>query len=113
MSDYSVMMQVAVTPGNPVMRSYSNAGMNRKHQFVQKTEYKRATCGVCNKRVKFGKIVYKCRECGAVCHPECKDQVEIFTHVKVSDPHSHNALGSPSLCPHRLGSEDPQQGGDG
>ena len=55
------------------MRSYSNAGMNRKHHFVQKTEYKRATCGVCNKRVKFGKIVYKCRECGAVCHPECKE----------------------------------------
>ena len=68
-------MKVPTTPGNPVMRSYSNAGMNRKHQFVQKTEYKRATCGVCNKRVKFGKIVYKCRECGAVCHPECKDQV--------------------------------------
>ena len=76
MSAYSVMMKVSVTPGNPVMRSYSNAGMNRKHQFVQKTEYKRATCGVCNKRVKFGKIVYKCRECGAVCHPECKDQVD-------------------------------------
>jgi len=68
---------VPTTPGNPVMRSYSNAGMNRKHHFVQKTEYKRATCGVCNKRVKFGKIVYKCRECGAVCHPECKDQVPL------------------------------------
>lgn len=68
---------VPTTPGNPVMRSFSNAGMNRKHQFVQKTEYKRATCGVCNKRVKFGKVVYKCRECGAVCHPECKDQVPL------------------------------------
>ena len=44
------------TPANPVMRSYSNAGMNRKHQFVQKNEYKREMCGPCQKRIKFGKV---------------------------------------------------------
>jgi len=65
------------TPANPVMRTYSNAGMNRNHQFVQKNEYKRETCGPCQKRIKFGKMVYKCRECRAVCHPECKDQVPL------------------------------------
>ena len=43
------------TPANPVMRSVSNA-MNRKHQFVQKNEYKRDTCTVCGKRIKFGKV---------------------------------------------------------
>lgn len=105
-------MQVATTPGNPVMRSYSNAGMNRKHQFVQKTEYKRATCGVCNKRVKFGKIVYKCRECGAVCHPECKDQVGRDKKCN-NDCNCNNDPGSPALCPHWICSEDAQQGGYG
>ena len=43
------------SPANPVMRSVSNA-MNRKHQFVQKNEYKRDTCTVCGKRIKFGKV---------------------------------------------------------
>jgi len=64
------------TPANPVMRSVSNA-MNRKHQFVQKNEYKRDTCTVCGKRIKFGKVVYKCRECRAVCHPECREKVPL------------------------------------
>ena len=47
-------------PANPVMRSYSNAGMNRKHQFVQKNEYKREMCGPCQKRIKFGKVSVVC-----------------------------------------------------
>ena len=65
------------TPANPVIRSYSNAGINRKHQFVQKNKYNRETCGVCGKRIKFGKVCLVCRECRAVCHPECGDQVPV------------------------------------
>ena len=67
------------SPANPVMRSSSNAGMNRKHQFVQKKEFsaQREICGPCGRRIKFGKVCYKCRECKAVCHPECRDLVPL------------------------------------
>jgi len=63
------------TPANPVRRTYSNAGMNRKHQFVQKNNFKTEVCGPCQKRIKFGKVCYKCRECRAISHPECREQV--------------------------------------
>eukprot|EP00092_Neocalanus_flemingeri_P040430 GFUD01044031.1.p1 GENE.GFUD01044031.1~~GFUD01044031.1.p1 ORF type:complete len:697 (-),score=180.39 GFUD01044031.1:226-2316(-) len=63
------------TPSNPVRRTYSNTGMNRKHQFVQKNNFKTEVCGPCQKRIKFGKICYKCRECRAISHPECREQV--------------------------------------
>lgn len=70
------------TPGNPgtgtgVRRNNSNRGMNRPHQFVQKNNFKTETCGPCQRRIKFGKICYKCRECRAVAHPECRDQAPL------------------------------------
>jgi len=65
------------TPANPVRRTYSNTGMNRKHQFVQKNNFKTEVCGPCQKRIKFGKVCYKCRECRAISHPECRDQVPL------------------------------------
>ena len=67
------------TPANPVMRSSSNAGMNRKHQFVQKKDFsaQRETCGPCGRRIRFGKACYKCRECRAVCHPDCRDLLPV------------------------------------
>jgi len=76
-SSTNLAQSTPYTPGNPVMRSYSNAGMNRKHQFVQKNKYNRETCGPCGKRIKFGKVCLVCRECRAVCHPECRDQVPV------------------------------------
>ena len=66
------------TPNNPVRRNNSNRGMNnRPHQFVQKNNFKTETCGPCQKRIKFGKICYKCRECRAVAHPECRDRAPL------------------------------------
>ena len=77
------------TPANPVMRSGSNAGMNRKHQFVQKKDFsaQRETCGPCGRRVRFGKACYKCRECRAVCHPDCRDLLPLPC-VPVASAHS-------------------------
>jgi len=65
------------TPANPVRRTHSNTGMNRKHQFVQKNNFKTEVCGPCQKRIKFGKVCYKCRECRAISHPECREQVPL------------------------------------
>ena len=67
------------TPANPVMRSSSNAGMNRKHFFIQQKGFsaQRETCGPCGRRIKFGKASYKCRECRAVCHPDCRDLLPV------------------------------------
>ncbi|KFU86960.1 Rac GTPase-activating protein 1 [Chaetura pelagica] len=51
----------------------SNAGV-RLHDFVSKTVIKPESCVPCGKRVKFGKISLKCRDCRVVAHPECRER---------------------------------------
>uniref|UniRef100_A0A8C9FUG7 Rac GTPase activating protein 1 n=1 Tax=Pavo cristatus TaxID=9049 RepID=A0A8C9FUG7_PAVCR len=51
----------------------SNGGV-RLHDFVSKTVIKPESCVPCGKRVKFGKISLKCRDCHVVSHPECRDR---------------------------------------
>ncbi|XP_051564789.1 rac GTPase-activating protein 1 [Myxocyprinus asiaticus] len=43
-----------------------------QHVFQQKTVIRPETCTPCGKRIRFGKIAVKCRECRVVSHPECK-----------------------------------------
>ncbi|XP_011697222.1 PREDICTED: rac GTPase-activating protein 1-like isoform X1 [Wasmannia auropunctata] len=52
-----------------------NLKMSRNHHFVAKTVIKPETCTPCGKKIRFGKIVYKCRDCRATAHAECKDSV--------------------------------------
>ncbi|XP_070695930.1 rac GTPase-activating protein 1 [Pempheris klunzingeri] len=51
----------------------SNGGV-RVHEFVSKTVIKPESCIPCGKRIKFGKISLKCRDCRVVSHPECRDR---------------------------------------
>ncbi|XP_026515418.1 rac GTPase-activating protein 1 [Terrapene carolina triunguis] len=51
----------------------SNGGM-RLHEFVSKTVIKPESCVPCGKRIKFGKLSLKCRDCRVVTHPECRDR---------------------------------------
>ncbi|XP_060156003.1 rac GTPase-activating protein 1-like [Globicephala melas] len=51
----------------------SNGGM-RLHDFVSKTVIKPESCVPCGKRIKFGKLSLKCRDCRVVSHPECQDR---------------------------------------
>lgn len=51
----------------------SNGGV-RLHEFVSKTVIKPESCVPCGKRIKFGKISMKCRDCRVVSHPECKER---------------------------------------
>uniref|UniRef100_A0A8D0HLZ0 Rac GTPase-activating protein 1 n=1 Tax=Sphenodon punctatus TaxID=8508 RepID=A0A8D0HLZ0_SPHPU len=51
----------------------SNGGM-RLHDFVSKTVIKPESCVPCGKRIKFGKLSLKCRDCRVVTHPECRDR---------------------------------------
>ncbi|XP_041952727.1 rac GTPase-activating protein 1 [Alosa sapidissima] len=52
----------------------SNNGGLRLHEFVSKTVIKPESCVPCGKRIKFGKISLKCRDCRVVSHPECRER---------------------------------------
>lgn len=61
--------EMKTQPGTP-----QNNGGVRLHEFVSKTVIKPESCVPCGKRIKFGKISLKCRDCRVVSHPECRDR---------------------------------------
>ncbi|XP_056411347.1 rac GTPase-activating protein 1 [Hyla sarda] len=58
---------------NSCSRTPQNHGI-RLHEFVSKTVIKPESCVPCGKRIKFGKISLKCRDCRVVAHPECRER---------------------------------------
>ncbi|XP_063808104.1 rac GTPase-activating protein 1 isoform X2 [Pseudophryne corroboree] len=54
-------------------RTPQNQGI-RLHDFVSKTVIKPESCVPCGKRIKFGKLSLKCRDCRVVAHPECRER---------------------------------------
>lgn len=67
-------------PGNPegerkpAPSTPQSHGVVRVHEFVSKTVIKPESCVPCGKRIKFGKISLKCRDCRVVSHPECRER---------------------------------------
>ncbi|KAF1373454.1 hypothetical protein PFLUV_G00239020 [Perca fluviatilis] len=56
-----------------VRQSYTcTAEKTLKHVFLSKTVIRPETCLPCGKRIRFGKMALKCRNCRTVAHPECK-----------------------------------------
>ncbi|XP_070846753.1 rac GTPase-activating protein 1 [Chaetodon trifascialis] len=45
-----------------------------KHVFVSKTVIRPELCSPCGKRIRFGKVAMKCRNCRVVAHPECQQK---------------------------------------
>uniref|UniRef100_A0A8B9H8Q1 Rac GTPase activating protein 1 n=1 Tax=Astyanax mexicanus TaxID=7994 RepID=A0A8B9H8Q1_ASTMX len=71
-------MDVFKQPSRPQRESRAEPstpqGGVRLHEFVSKTVIKPESCVPCGKRIKFGKISLKCRDCRVVAHPECRDR---------------------------------------
>ncbi|KAK3885364.1 hypothetical protein Pcinc_010415 [Petrolisthes cinctipes] len=75
---YTTPTQTPLSQHTPLSRNYSASKINRRtHAFCSKTIYKSEICQPCGKRIKFGKNALKCRDCRAVCHPECRESVPL------------------------------------
>uniref|UniRef100_A0A1A8EUC9 Rac GTPase-activating protein 1 n=3 Tax=Nothobranchius korthausae TaxID=1143690 RepID=A0A1A8EUC9_9TELE len=66
----------------------SRAQETLKHTFLSKTVIRPETCSPCGKRIRFGKMAVKCRNCHVVAHPGCKQ--------KLSDSCFSGEAGSPA-----------------
>lgn len=62
----------------------SRAEKTNKHVFLSKTVIRPETCSPCGKRIRFGKMAVKCRNCRAVAHPECKHKLNDGCSVAVT-----------------------------
>eukprot|EP00066_Takifugu_rubripes_P026739 XP_011616005.1 PREDICTED: rac GTPase-activating protein 1-like [Takifugu rubripes] len=50
---------------------------NLRHMFISKTVIRPENCSLCGKRIRFGKMAVKCRNCRMVTHLECQKLVAI------------------------------------
>lgn len=50
---------------------------DRKHKFVSKNVIMPERCILCEKKLRFGQIAYKCSECNATSHAECRHKVPL------------------------------------
>lgn len=56
----------------------SASSLTRPHNFQSKTLFGRVeTCGVCDKKMRFAKTAYKCRDCKATVHTTCRDELPL------------------------------------
>ncbi|XP_063240122.1 rac GTPase-activating protein 1 [Bacillus rossius redtenbacheri] len=63
---------------SPVVINYPpNKFNNRPHAFTNRTMLTPDTCGVCGSKIKFAKVVVRCKECRITCHMECKNQAPL------------------------------------
>ncbi|XP_034025328.1 rac GTPase-activating protein 1-like [Thalassophryne amazonica] len=74
-------MPVWPSGGNTVVQPKANMEVTStrpekppKHIFISKTVIRPETCSQCGKRIRFGKVVMKCRNCRVVVHPECQNK---------------------------------------
>ncbi|KAL6484226.1 hypothetical protein MHYP_G00062710 [Metynnis hypsauchen] len=57
-----------------------------QHVFLPKTVIRPETCVPCGKRIRFGKVAVKCRDCRVVAHPECKHM-----YLERCSPNAHGS----------------------
>ncbi|XP_022527355.2 rac GTPase-activating protein 1 [Astyanax mexicanus] len=76
---------------DPTPEPTSTVDQTQQHVFHPKTVIHPETCLPCGKRVRFGKMVMKCRDCRVVAHPECKHLC-----LERCSPNAHSTKHPPS-----------------
>ncbi|XP_063974743.1 rac GTPase-activating protein 1-like [Diachasmimorpha longicaudata] len=66
----------------------------RTHNFVGKSVLKPETCSPCGKRIRFGRIALKCKDCRAATHAECKDLLPLPCVPAGNTPTLRGATGT-------------------
>ncbi|KAL2081030.1 hypothetical protein ACEWY4_022883 [Coilia grayii] len=85
----STMAEMEVTSTEPSQPEafIPTEGRTLRHVFLSKTVIRPEMCAPCGKRIRFGKMLLKCRDCRIITHPECKH--------KCNEPCSPGANGNP------------------
>lgn len=82
-----------VTPGELSRMYHSSRLENRPHTFTQKKSFKAEMCGPCEKKIGFMANCYRCQDCRAICHTECRDKVPLPCIPYATPTSSHRQGG--------------------
>lgn len=70
------------------------SAMRTQHSFIPKTIIKSDICASCNKRIRFGKMVLKCKSCRSICHTECKEELSLPCKPLSDTPKPKDIIGT-------------------
>ncbi|XP_030381191.1 rac GTPase-activating protein 1 [Scaptodrosophila lebanonensis] len=90
----------AVEAGSPAQRR----PLMRKHTFNQKTFLRGDNCVQCQKRIRFGAVALRCRDCPVRCHIDCRPLLTVSCVPQSGTPTAKTMLGyisdfAPSISP--------------
>ncbi|XP_065369861.1 rac GTPase-activating protein 1 [Calliphora vicina] len=110
-SPYKQATAPPMTPANANMDSPMNqhnlrsAGtMKRQHNFVSKTFIRAEMCTQCQKKIRFGSVGLRCRDCTVRCHTDCRPLLTIMCMPSTGTPVFKGLMGyitdyAPSVAP--------------
>lgn len=84
---------VAVSSNWPKVTPIMRSSVVRQHVFQQKAVVLPENCGPCAKKIKFGRMALKCKDCRGLCHPECKDDLPLPCIPQTNTPTNRALLG--------------------
>ncbi|XP_018323283.1 rac GTPase-activating protein 1 isoform X2 [Agrilus planipennis] len=87
------MNQLYQTPEKQFARDRENGNYIKPHCLLSKITVMPENCTVCEKRVRFGKMALRCKECRAICHSECKDALPLPCIPASNTPNQKGTVG--------------------
>ncbi|KAH8354914.1 hypothetical protein KR093_000926 [Drosophila rubida] len=81
-----------------------NRPMMRKHSFSQKTFLRGDNCVQCQKRIRFGAVGLRCRDCPVRCHIDCRQLLTVSCVPQSGTPTTKTVMGyiadfAPTITP--------------
>ncbi|KAM7344158.1 rac GTPase activating protein tumbleweed isoform 1-T3 [Cochliomyia hominivorax] len=78
--------------------------LRRPHNFVSKTFIRAETCTQCQKKIRFGSVGLRCRDCTVRCHTDCRPLLTVMCMPTTGTPIFKGLMGyisdyAPSVAP--------------
>ncbi|XP_005187443.1 rac GTPase-activating protein 1-like isoform X1 [Musca domestica] len=90
---------------SPMAQNIKSTGtLKRSHNFVSKTFIRGETCVHCSRKIRFGSVGLRCRDCPIRCHTDCRPSVTVSCVPSTGTPTIKGLMGhiadyAPSVAP--------------
>ncbi|XP_075166190.1 rac GTPase activating protein tumbleweed [Haematobia irritans] len=96
---------IDINKDSPMAQNLRSAGtLKRAHNFVSKTFIRGETCVHCQRKIRFGSVGLRCRDCPIRCHTDCRPSVTVTCVPSTGTPTIKGLMGhiadyAPSVAP--------------
>ncbi|XP_055912260.1 rac GTPase-activating protein 1 [Eupeodes corollae] len=84
---------LSVNPFPTASPAVKHRSMMRQHNFSSKTFIRTDTCTHCQKKIRFGSVALKCRDCQLCCHVDCRGVLTVTCVPQSGTPTLKGLMG--------------------